>query len=153
MAEFQNSVVSCTGCGNVATQRFCDVCTSEDRARGVLCVVESVADLWALERSRMYTGLYHVLGGVLSTTTGVGPDELGIPRLVDRVRALNTTEIILGLGATVEGQATAHYIAEQLRSIEISVTSLGRGIPMGGELDYLDSGTIAAALIGRRELQ
>ncbi|MCY4542337.1 MAG: recombination mediator RecR [Rhodobacteraceae bacterium] len=152
LTEFQETVVSCKECGNVAIGDLCPICTSEERVANVICIVESVADLWALERSRMYKGLYHVLGGVLSAATGVGPEELGIPRLIERVQELQATEVILGLGATVEGQATAHYIAEQIQHCNATVTSLGRGIPMGGELDYLDSGTIAASLIGRREL-
>jgi len=116
----------------------------------VLCVVEEVADLWALERAGLFKGRYHVLGGTLSALDGVGPDQLSIPRLVQRVREERVSEVILATNATVDGQTTAHYIADRLASLNITVTRLAHGVPLGGELDYLDDGTLAAALKARR---
>ncbi|NOD90445.1 MULTISPECIES: recombination mediator RecR [unclassified Ruegeria] len=141
----------CLNCGNVGTTDICDICNSEDRATGELCVVEDVADLWAMERAGVFKGRYHVLGGTLSALDGVGPDELSIPRLKDRVMAEGITEIILALNATVDGQTTAHYIADQLEG-QVRLTSLAQGVPIGGELDYLDDGTITAALRARKEI-
>lgn len=138
----------CVNCGNIGTHDVCGLCTSEKRATGQLCVVEDVADLWAMERGAAFGGRYHVLGGTLSALDAIGPDELRIPKLLDRIRDENITEVILALNATVDGQTTAHYIAEQLG--HVSVTSLAQGVPIGGELDYLDDGTIQAALKARR---
>lgn len=141
----------CLNCGNVGTGDICDICSSEKRATGELCVVEDVADLWAMERSGVFKGRYHVLGGTLSALDSVGPEELRIPRLVDRVASEHISEVILALNATVEGQTTAHYIADQLEG-QVKLTSLAQGVPIGGELDYLDDGTISAALRARKEL-
>ncbi|GGH33889.1 DNA replication and repair protein RecR [Cribrihabitans marinus] len=141
----------CLNCGNVGTSDVCDICSSEKRATGELCVVEDVADLWAMERSGMFKGRYHVLGGTLSALDGVGPEDLRIPRLRDRVVSENITEVILALNATVDGQTTAHYIADQLEG-SVRLTSLAQGVPIGGELDYLDDGTISAALKARKEI-
>ncbi len=141
----------CLNCGNVGTTDICDICNSEVRATGELCVVEDVADLWAMERAGVFKGRYHVLGGTLSALDGVGPDELLIPRLKDRVVAEGVTEVILALNATVDGQTTAHYIADQLEG-QVRLTSLAQGVPIGGELDYLDDGTITAALRARKEI-
>ncbi len=141
----------CLNCGNIGTADVCDICTSEKRANGQLCVVEDVADLWAMERGHAYKGRYHVLGGTLSALDQVGPEQLRIPQLVNRVDAENVTEVILALNATVDGQTTAHYIADQLED-RITLTSLAQGVPIGGELDYLDDGTISAALNARKEL-
>ena len=135
----------------MGTSDFCDICESEKRATGVLCVVEDVADLWAMERAQVFDGRYHVLGGTLSALEGVGPEELSIPRLMDRVVSENITEVILALNATVDGQTTAHYIADQLED-QVRLTSLAQGVPVGGELDYLDEGTISAALSARKTL-
>ncbi|SMX45163.1 recombination mediator RecR [Actibacterium lipolyticum] len=140
----------CLNCGNIGTSDVCDICTSEKRATGELCVVEDVADLWAMERGASFAGRYHVLGGTLSALDSMGPDELRIPKLVDRVKTEGITEVILALNATVDGQTTAHYIAEQLEGLGVSVTSLAQGVPIGGELDYLDDGTITAALRARK---
>lgn len=142
----------CVNCGNIGTTELCDICTSEKRATGTLCVVEDVADLWAMERAAVFKGRYHVLGGTLSALDNIGPDELRIPRLLDRVREEAITEVILALNATIDGQTTAHYIAEQLEPTGITVTSLAQGVPVGGELDYLDDGTISAALRARKSL-
>ena len=139
----------CLNCGNVGTTDICDICTSEKRANGELCVVEDVADLWAMERSGVFKGRYHVLGGTLSALDAVGPETLRIPRLLDRIEAENIREVILALNVTIDGQTTAHYIADQLES-RVSLTSLAQGVPIGGELDYLDDGTITAAMRARK---
>jgi len=141
----------CLNCGNVGTTDVCDICTSEKRANGELCVVEDVADLWAMERSGVFKGRYHVLGGTLSALDAVGPQELRIPRLIDRVTTEGVTELILALNATIDGQTTAHYIADQLEG-QVRLTSLAQGVPIGGELDYLDDGTITAAMRARKSL-
>ncbi len=141
----------CLNCGNIGTADICDICQSERRATGEICVVEDVADLWAMERTAVFKGRYHVLGGTLNALDSIGPEELRIPRLIDRVAAENVTEVILALNATIDGATTAHYIAEQLEG-RVKVTSLARGVPMGGELDYLDDGTISAALKARKAL-
>ena len=138
----------CLNCGDVGTTDLCEICESEKRANGQICVVEDVADLWAMERSRVFKGRYHVLGGTLSALDAIGPDELRIPRLLDRIRTEEISEVILALNATIDGQTTAHYIADQLPDLE--VTSLAQGVPIGGELDYLDDGTISAALNARK---
>ena len=141
----------CLNCGNVGTTDVCDLCTSNERANGEICVVESVADLWALERSNAFKGRYHVLGGTLSALDAVGPNELRIPRLMDRVETEEVTEVILALNATIDGQTTAHYIADQLEG-RVTLTTLAQGVPIGGELDYLDEGTIMAALRARKAI-
>ena len=141
----------CLRCGNVGTADICDICASEKRATGELCVVEDVADLWAMERSGVFKGRYHVLGGTLSALDAVGPEDLRIPQLLTRVEQEGITEVILALNATVDGQTTAHYIADQLDG-QVRLTSLAQGVPIGGELDYLDDGTITAALRARKEL-
>ena len=140
----------CLNCGNVGTTDICDICTSEKRAIGQICVVEDVADLWAMERSGVFKGRYHVLGGTLSALDAVGPDELRIPKLLDRITSEGIEEVILALGATIDGHTTAHYIADQLP--HIMVTSLAQGVPVGGELDYLDEGTLMQAIRARRPL-
>jgi recombination protein RecR len=141
----------CLNCGNVGTTDVCDLCTSNERANGEICVVESVADLWALERSNVFKGRYHVLGGTLSALDAVGPHELRIPRLMDRVETEEVTEVILALNATIDGQTTAHYIADQLEG-RVTLTTLAQGVPIGGELDYLDEGTVTAALRARKAI-
>lgn len=141
----------CLNCGNVGTADVCDICTSEKRANGELCVVEDVADLWAMERSGVFKGRYHVLGGTLSALDAIGPQELRIPRLLDRVTSEAVSEVILALNATIDGQTTAHYIADQLEGT-VRLTSLAQGVPIGGELDYLDDGTITAAMRARKSL-
>ena len=139
----------CLNCGNVGTSDICDICASDKRATGELCVVEDVSDLWAMERAGVFRGRYHVLGGTLSALDGVGPEELSIPKLIDRVTSEDISEVILALNATVDGQTTAHYIADQLEG-RVRLTSLAQGVPIGGELDYLDEGTISAALNARK---
>jgi len=142
----------CLNCGNVGTEDICDICNSEKRANGEICVVEDVADLWAMERAAVFKGRYHVLGGTLSALDAVGPETLRIPRLIDRVHSEDINEVILALNATVDGQTTAHYIADQLEGT-VRLTSLAQGVPIGGELDYLDDGTISAALKSRKTIQ
>ncbi len=141
----------CTVCGNISDHDLCPICADERRASGLLCVVEDVSDLWAMERAGGFKGRYHVLGGTLSALESVGPDSLRIPQLVARIGDEGLHEVILALNATVEGQTTAHYIAEALAPTGVAVSALARGVPMGGELDYLDDGTIAAALAARRQ--
>ena len=140
----------CLNCGNIGTSDICGICESEKRNIGQICVVEDVADLWAMERAGVFKGRYHVLGGTLSALDDIGPDELRIPKLRDRVTSEGITEVILALGATIDGQTTTHYIADELRGVQ--VTSLAQGVPVGGELDYLDDGTITAALNARKSL-
>jgi len=142
----------CVRCGNVTDREICTICADPARANGELCVVEDVADLWALERGRSFRGRYHVLGGTLSALDEIGPEELRIPELRGRVAEEGIREVILALNATVEGQTTAHYIAEALADAGVTVTGLAQGVPIGGELDYLDDGTISAALRARRRL-
>ncbi|WP_420569328.1 recombination mediator RecR [Thalassovita sp.] len=151
MQAVADTARECLNCGNIGSGDVCDICTSEARATGVLCVVEDVADLWAMERSGVFKGRYHVLGGTLSALDSIGPDELRIPRLVDRVKSEGVTEVILALNATIDGQTTAHYIADQLEG-QVTLSSLAQGVPIGGELDYLDDGTITAALNARKPL-
>ncbi len=140
----------CTICGNISTAEICPVCADPARATGEICVVADVADLWALERSGVFRGRYHVLGGTLSALDAVGPEDLRIPTLVTRVAEEAVQEVILALDATVDGQTTAHYIAEALAPTGVRVSTLARGVPVGGELDYLDDGTIGTALRARR---
>ena len=151
MQRVAASARECLNCGNIGTADICDICASEKRANGMICVVEDVADLWAMERSGVFKGRYHVLGGTLSALDQVGPEQLRIPRLIDRVDSEAVTEVILALNATVDGQTTAHYIADQLEG-RVTLTSLAQGVPIGGELDYLDDGTITAALNARRKV-
>ena len=140
----------CRECGNLDTAPICALCRDPTRDQGMLCVVEEVGDLWAMERGGAFRGRYHVLGGVLSALDGVGPEALGIPRLAQR--AAGAREVILALNATVDGVTTAHYIADTLAPLGVTVTSLAQGVPVGGALDYLDDGTIGAALRARRAL-
>lgn len=150
MAGVALSAKDCSICGNIGTAEVCPICADPARQTGEICVVEDVADLWAMERGQVFRGRYHVLGGTLSALDAMGPDELGIPRLVARVTNEDTREVILALNATVDGQTTAHYIADALAATGVQLTSLAQGVPIGGELNYLDDGTIGAALRARR---
>ncbi|MFD0858846.1 recombination mediator RecR [Roseovarius aquimarinus] len=141
----------CATCGNVGTTEICDICASPKRANGMLCVVESVSDLWAMERGGAFKGRYHVLGGTLSALDQIGPEQLRIPQMIRRIEAEGIEEVILALAATVDGQTTAHYIADQIEG-RVRLTSLAQGVPIGGELDYLDDGTISAALSARKDI-
>lgn len=142
----------CQMCGNIGTEDTCPICTDPRRATGEICVVEDVADLWAMERGGAFRGRYHVLGGTLSALDAIGPEELRIPQLVARAGEAGMTEVILALNATVDGQTTAHYIADALAALPVQITTLAQGVPVGGELDYLDDGTIGAALRARKRV-
>ena len=150
MKQVAATARECLNCGNIGTSDICDICTADKRATGEICVVEDVADLCAMERGGSFKGRYHVLGGTLSALDAVGPEELRIPRLLSRIEAEGITEVILALNATVEGQTTAHYIADLLTGAGVVLSSLAQGVPIGGELDYLDDGTITAALRARK---
>lgn len=152
MARVAATARECSVCGNIGTADVCDICRDPRRATGEICVVEDVSDLWAMERGQAFRGRYHVLGGTLSALDGVGPENLRIPRLLARVQDESVQEVILALNATVDGQTTAHYIAEALEGTGVAVTSLAQGVPVGGELDYLDDGTIQAALRARKRV-
>jgi recombination protein RecR len=143
-------LVECGTCGNVDTANPCSICTDPRRDARALCVVEEVADLWALDRARLFTGRYHVLGGRLSALDGVAPEDLAIGQLLARLEAGGIDEVVLAMNATLEGQTTAHYIAERIEHMPLRVTQLAHGLPVGGELDYLDEGTLAQALRARR---
>ncbi|MCY4306262.1 MAG: recombination mediator RecR [Aestuariivita sp.] len=140
---------ACENCGNIGMTTICEICSDTKRNRDSLCVVEDVADLWAMERSGVFTGQYHVLGGTLSALDSIGPEELRIPHLVQRVENEQFSEVILALNATIDGQTTAHYIADKIAD-RCRITSLARGVPIGGELDYLDDGTITTAMRARQ---
>ena len=151
MAEAGEKVINCSICGNVDTIDPCGICASPKRDKSVICVVEEVGDLWALERSGVMGGLYHVLGGTLSALDGIGPEDLNIAGLVLRSEAPQVKEVILATNATVDGQTTAHYITDRIEHADIKITRLAHGVPVGGELVYLCDGTLAAALKARRE--
>ncbi|MGJ0506460.1 MAG: recombination mediator RecR [Methylocystis sp.] len=146
MRVAQERIVVCPVCGNIDTSDPCAICRDPRRDPSILVVVETVSDLWALERAGLLNARYHVLGGVLSPLDGVGPEDLAIPSLVERLRGGEIREIVLAVNATVDGQTTAHYIADVLQPFGVKVTRLAHGVPVGGELDYLDEGTLAAAL-------
>lgn len=150
LAEAGEKIEQCKVCGNYDTVQPCAVCQADGRDDSVICVVEDVPDLWALERGGAFRGRYHVLGGVLSAIDGVTPDDLNIASLVTRAQEAGMREIILALNATVDGQTTAHYVAEQLEGTDVEITRLAHGVPVGGELDHLDDGTLATALRSRR---
>lgn len=152
MAHVALTARDCTICGNIGTEDICPICADPRRQTGEICVVQDVADLWAIERGGAFRGRYHVLGGTLSALDNIGPEELRIPLLLGRVRDENLREVILALNATVDGQTTAHYIADVLEPTGVQLSSLAQGVPIGGELDYLDDGTIGAALKARRRV-
>ena len=151
-AEAAEKVVVCSTCGNADTSDPCTICRDPRRDNTTIVVVEEIADLWALERSAAINAAYHVLGGTLSPLDGVGPDDLNIRSLVDRVSRGGVKELIIAVNATVEGQTTAHYITDQLEGMDVRITRLAHGVPVGGELDYLDEGTLAAAIRSRSEI-
>ena len=148
----REGLIECATCGNVDTSNPCAICTDPRRDPRSLCVVEDVADLWALDRARLFTGRYHVLGGRLSALEGVRPEDLTIGGLIERVSQGGIDEVVLAMNATLEGQTTAHYIAERLEGYPVRITQLAHGLPVGGELDYLDEGTLAQALRARRPM-
>ncbi|VVT02780.1 Recombination protein RecR [Sphingomonas sp. EC-HK361] len=150
LTAVQERLATCSICGNVDTIDPCAICADPRRDARALCVVEDVADLWALDRARLFPGRYHVLGGRLSALEGVRPEDLAIDTLLRRIEAGGIDEVVLAMNATLEGQTTAHYIAERIERFPIRVTQLAHGLPVGGELDYLDEGTLAQALRARR---
>jgi len=150
LAGVAETLVECATCGNVDTRDPCAICADPRRDARSPCVVEEVSDVWALDRARLFPGRYHVLGGRLSALDGIGPEDLGIASLLARVEAGGIDEVVLAMNATLEGQTTAHYLAERLEAFPVRVTQLAHGLPVGGELDYLDEGTLAQALRARR---
>ncbi len=152
LSDAADAVRVCSTCGNVDSRDPCTICTDGGRDASLLCVVEDVADLWALERTHAYKGRYHVLGGTLSALDGVTPEDLNIPALVARAAEVAVKEVVLATSLTVDGQTTAHYITDRLAGADVTVSELAHGVPVGGELDYLDDGTLQAALKQRREL-
>ncbi|MFY0638648.1 recombination mediator RecR [Maricaulis maris] len=149
LADAADKIRACAECGNLDVADPCTVCAAPNRLESAICVVETVGDLWALERAGAFKGRYHVLGGVLSALDGVRPEDLNIAKLVERAAREEVSEIVLALNATVDGQTTAHYLADRMADCSVSITSLARGVPVGGELDYLDDGTLAAAFRSR----
>ncbi len=150
LMEAAKSVRTCSLCGNLDSRDPCTICADDKRDHAVICVVETVGDLWALERANVYGGLYHVLGGTLSALGGTGPDDLNLAPLLDRVREGTALEVILALSATVDGAATAHFVTDRLAASGVKVTRVAQGVPIGGALDVLDDGTLATALKARR---
>ena len=147
-----DNIKVCEVCGNYDTISPCSICSSEAREKNILCIVQDISDLWALERGGLYKGQYHILGGVLSAIEGITPDDLNIDKLLQRIEKEDITEIIIALPATVDGQITMHYISSLLKDKNIKVSTLAQGIPVGGELDYMDDGTIKLALDMRKIL-
>ena len=150
LAEAARAVKSCGRCGNLDSRDPCSICADPQRDRSVICVVEGVGDLWALERATVHRGLYHVLGGALSALSGVGPENLNLAPLLARIAEGGVAEVILALGATVDGATTTHWLTDRLRPLGVTVTRVAQGVPIGGALDVLDDGTLAAALRARR---
>ena len=145
-----NSIMNCNTSGNLDTEEICSICVDERRDISTIIVVEEIADLWALERAAVHKGKYHVLGGTLSAIDGVGPDDLGINSLIQRANDPEVDEIILALNATIDGQTTAYFITDQLKDCNVKVSRLAHGVPVGGELDYMDDGTLQTALQSRQ---
>lgn len=152
MADVAHSVKDCVECGNLDLTDKCHICLDHKRDETRLCVIEDVADLWAMERAGVFSGRYHVLGGTLSALEGRGPSDLGIDRLLSRIQTTEVEEVILATSATVDGQTTAHYIAERLAEHQVAITRLAHGLPVGGELNFLDEGTLAQAMRARSKL-
>ncbi len=150
LATAARAVRTCEQCGNLDSQSPCSICADPERDRSMVCVVETVGDLWALERARIYQGLYHVLGGTLSALSGTGPEDLNLTPLLTRLAESNVGEVILALSATVDGAATAHWLADRLAASRVRITRVAQGVPIGGALDVLDDGTLATALRARR---
>ncbi len=146
----KESVRNCDLCGNIALERFCNICSDLKRDKSIICVVEEVSDLWAMDRAGVFMGVFHVLGGLLSPLDGIGPEKLRIDNLSQRIKTQGVKELVLALGTTVSGQTTANYLLQELSGLNISITSLAQGVPVGGELDYLDDSTIIAAFNDRR---
>jgi recombination protein RecR len=152
MTKIATTIQRCALCGNFDTTQPCSICRDRSRDLHQLCIIEDVADLWALERTASFRGIYHVLGGTLSALNGIGPEGLRIPQLLDRLRENQVQEVIIALNATVEGQTTAYYLYDRLQPLGIKISALAHGVPVGGELDYLDDGTLSMALNARRAM-
>tara|TARA_B100000686_G_scaffold149590_1_gene156850 strand:- start:10705 stop:11304 length:600 start_codon:yes stop_codon:yes gene_type:complete len=150
LIEAAQNIRICKICGNLDTSETCKICLDDSRDKNIICVVEDISDLWALERTSSYKGLYHVLGGVLSAIDGVNPEDLNIKKLIKTIKSNNIKEVILATSATLAGQTTSYYISDLLEGLDIIISRLAQGIPIGGELDYLDDGTIGAALNSRK---
>lgn len=150
IAEARDKVVICSTCGNADTSDPCAICADPRRDRATICVIEEVGDLWALERAGAWPGVYHVLGGTLSAVDGIRPEDLAIAHLIERAAQQGMREVVLAVSATVEGQTTAHYVTERLKDLNVKTSRLAHGVPVGGELDYLDEGTLTAAMRARR---
>jgi recombination protein RecR len=153
LAEAARKITRCSVCGTFDTTDPCTVCSAPNRDLSTICVVQDVPDLWALERGGSFRGRYHILGGVLSALDGIGPDKLNLEKLAQRASDPNVKEVIIALSATVDGQTTAHYISDRLENLGIKITRLAQGVPMGGELDHLDDGTLTAAMMSRRGME
>ena len=153
LENLNNKIKYCEICGNVTLDTMCEVCSDKSRDNGLVCVVEDISDLWAMNRSGAFNGVFHVLGGLLSPIEGIGPEELKISTLSQRVASGSVKEIVLALGATITGQTTANYIFRELEKYSIKITSVAQGVPVGGELDYLDDSTIVAAFNARRKFE
>lgn len=150
MADAADKISTCNICGNVDAQSPCHICSASGRDQSIICVVQEVGDLWAMERAGAFRGQYHILGGTLSALDGIRPEDLNIASLIDRAKADAVMEVILAMNATVDGQTTAHYITDHLEKADVTISRLAHGVPVGGELDYLDDGTITAAMKSRR---
>ncbi len=150
LAATARAIKPCSQCGNLDSMDPCSICANPERDRSMICVVETVGDLWALERARVHAGLYHVLGGTLSALSGTGPDDLNVAPLLARLAESNVGEVILALSATVDGAATAHWLSDRLAASRVRITRVAQGVPIGGALDVLDDGTLATALRARR---
>lgn len=150
LSEAANKISTCSVCANVDAQNPCYICSAQGRDQSTICVVQDVGDLWAMERAGSYRGAYHVLGGTLSALDGIRPEDLNIASLIERAKADHIEEVILAMNATIDGQTTAHYITDHLKACAVKISRLAHGVPVGGELDYLDDGTITAALKSRR---
>lgn len=150
LAVAGEKIVTCSTCGNIDVSNPCHICTAPGRDDSVICVVQEVGDLWAMERAAAFRGRYHILGGCLSPLDGVRPEDLNVASLIERANTPPVKEVILAMNATVDGQTTAHYISDHLETADVQITRLAHGVPVGGELDYLDDGTISAAISSRR---
>lgn len=149
----EGEIVKCSVCNNLDSSDPCYICKDYNRSEASICIVEDVSDLWAIERSGMFKGSYHVLGGVLSATSNIGPEDLGLGKLYDRIKNSETKEVIIATNSTMDGQTTAFYITDMLKDLNVSTTRLASGIPIGGELEYLDDGTLQAAFSSRKSMQ
>ncbi len=150
--ELAEQVIECEICGNLETKSPCSICLDQRRNTKLLCVVEDLGDLWAFEKGKIYSGLYHILGGTLSAINGIGPKELNLQKIISRVKESSVEEVIIATNSTLDGQVTAHYIVDLLKGLNVKVSRLACGIPIGGEIDYLDEGTLNAALCSRQEI-